>query len=464
MGLYDLGELSTTVTAQSGSTVTLASVTGLVAGDSIIIESQHGYNETGLDGDWAITNIGPIAFPTQYYLLVDHVGKSFISTIVSIAGLVVTVDRTVPSGAVGLPCYRNNHEAVMYAINNKLTWPSGKTLACASSNTAPMRGYLSDLYHEIDFRHCTLFAPRGCGALGLAMYRDGGGGVSNKVYRNLTLRGNARDAGYGILAETGEYIQGSSFNYCFGIAGTGGGGGNIVSNIRVENFTFIDVWQSIAIVYATDSFVVNCRTTRTEPLRSYVQWEYQTSLSSRCGFVDCVVDSDFMTAGFEPFQSIGISFIRCGGRNTAFSCNSSGSSIFKDCYVTIDDVNPDTAFSANNPIVNINRTIEEQQGTPYTASNGGVRVQDMTVTYNEIPYPSTDRIFNTITVAPPYQGIAVKAEIKGITVTVPRTNVTTPNAGYVVRSDAPDTTVTGMVATTLDSGSKYVLQNIPQGE
>lgn len=462
MSLNDLVQLETTVVSQAGATITLADVTGLAVGDRVVIESQHGYNETGLDGNWTLSNL-PL---TGYYLNVTNVGKSFIGTIQSggISGNTIILDRTVPSGAVGLPCYRENSAAVKYAIENGVSWPARKRFAIASDNTAQIRALLTDDYQEIDFNNCELFAPRGCGALGLAIAKIGGGPVSNKRYKNLTMRGNVKDSGYGFFAETGVFVQGSSLAAAFNIFGTGGAPpSGPTSNVIAENFTFIDNWRACGISLALDCFGVNMRCENTDPLRQYIQWEFQISSSQRCAFIDCVVDGDYMRGGFEPFKSIGCSFIRCGGRNTSFSSNTSGGVLFKDCYVVIDDTNPNASFSPDNFLMNINRTIEDQQGSPQAGTNGGVGVMDFSIIYNAIPYASdgvSGEIWKQVGVTPGSQGI-VGAKINGVHFQVPRTNVTQNNGytdGYVVNNNAlaTDTIVSRVSGSTLDSGTKLL--------
>ncbi len=461
MSANDLIQLETTVTATSGSTLTLASVEGLAVGDSIIVESQHGYNETGLDGDWAFTGL-----PTSnhYYLAVDHIGKSFIAVVSNISGNVVTVDRAVPPAAVGLPCYRDNSTAIKYAIDNLLPWPSRKRFATAELQPTfkmpmPLRCYLTDDPATIDFNHCEIFAPRGCGAVMISIARTGGGGVSNKHYKNLTIRGNVRDSGYGIFAETGSYNQQTWAMSAFAFAGTGGGSPSTATNVIVENFTLIDNWRSVSCSIAMDCFIVNCTSRFTDPLRRYIQWEYQADSCYRVSFVDCIIDSPYARPGFEPFKCQGVSFIRCGGKNCGFASNSSGATLFKDCFVEWTDENPDPAWSQFNPLINCNRTVEEQAGAQYPGTNGGVGVRNFTATYRVVPYPDTNRIFQTISVAPGVHGIATDADIRGVTLVVPRTNLTTPSDGYLVRSSEAETTARGLVG-TLDTGSPYIRQNV----
>lgn len=455
MALNDLVELATTVTAVSGNTVTLASVTGLAVGDKIIIESQHGYDEVGLDGDWAIS----LPVTTNYYLNVTHIGKSFLGTISAISGNTITVDRSVPAGAVGLPCYRNNADAIEYAINNRLAWPVEQSFAFATSNTRPLRCYTTPDQYTYDFNGCEIFSPRGCGPAALGVWGLGGGPTANKIYRNLQIRGNVRDAGYGVSAETGAYFQGSSLPPAFNVSGTSGGGGSVTSNQHIENFVFIDNWRSVTIVLADSCTVKNCTSLFTGPLRSYVQWEYQAASSSNCTFQSCIVDSDYARPGFEPFACFNVQYVACGGRNTSFASNSSGPVLFSDCYIAWDEENPvGTLWSPYNPLMTLNRTIEIQQGTPVSGTTGYVRVENFSVVYNNNPY--TDQIMNTVSIDPGTQGIDMDVEILGLHLSVTG-NPSTPNSGYAVRSDAAMCRLSNYSGPILPGRHVFVRQNVP---
>jgi hypothetical protein len=448
MAVNDLIELSTTVTAQSGATVTLASVEGLAVGDGIIIESDHGYNELGLDGEWEITGK-----PDHYYGNAI-IGKSFIGTVQGISGSVVTVDRTVPTGAVGLNCYRNNFAAVQHAVNQKLAWPSRKVFAVASANSSPPRCELTDSYYEFDFNNCEIFAPRGTGALALYVSRVGGGPVSNKRYANLTLRGNARISGYGVSAETGKWRQGSSQPAAFTV---GGVNSSRARNVYIENFTFIDNWRSLAIDVAEDCIAYNCRSEFTSPLYNYVQWEYQFSTAFRCAVINCPVISNWFRPAYNAFKSQGVSFLECQTRNGLFAINTSGAVLVKNCGVLWTEENPYEHWSPNYPVMAINRTIENQQGYVQEGTVGGTLVKNFSVIYERLPYPTTSRMFNTINIDQGYYSVPTQAVIDGVSVVVPFLEATTPNTGYVVRSDDPQAIVSNVSATTLNSGTKVVI-------
>lgn len=393
MAITDLVELSTTVTAVSGSIVTLANVSGLAVGDRIIIESQHGYDETGLDGDWDVD----LPVSSDYYIGVTHWGKSFLGTVSGISGNNVTLDRTVPVGASGLPFYRNNADAIEYAINNRISFPTAKVLAFATDNTRPLRCYTTPDQYTYDFNGCEIFTPRGCGPASIQFYSSepGGGPTHNKIYRNLTMRGNARDSGYGFSAETGELIfDGSAFPTAFRIEGTSGEGGTVTTNQHLEGCTFIDNWRAVSFSLASGCTATNCLASFTGPLRSYIQWEFLAANSINCWFIECAVDTDYSRPAFSAFSAERCGFISCSGRNAFFESNSSGGTFFKDCSVLWDTTDPGP-WSPNTPLLSLQRVYEDQVGSAL-GTTGYIRVENFSAKYNATPY--VDQIYYTILV------------------------------------------------------------------
>ena len=461
MGANDLISLSTYVNGvPSGVDVTLGSVAGLVPGDQIIIESQHGYNETGLDGDWPISNF-PIA--GNYYTNVDHVGKSYIGTISAINGNVLTMTTPVPAASNGLPAFRNNAVSIKYAIENKVRWPEQKVLAAATTNTSPIRASLTDDYHEIDFNGCTILSPRGVCCVMLSMVRVGGGGVSNKRYRNLILKGNARPTGYGISAETGVSVQGSSFSAPFSVSGTSGANPTIARFVDIENFKIIDCWRSIGHTLAQDCNIVDCVTEPTDILKNYIQWEYLPTSCERIAYLRCKVQSAFHRAGFEPFRCQGVTFDNCYGRNANMSVNTSGGVLYRNCTIDWDQVNPEAGeVAATIGLLNIGRTIETQAGSAYEGTQGGTGIRNFTINQNVVPYPGTNSIFASCLIGAGIYGIDTAADIRGLTINLPGTDHNCPHSGYAVRADASETYVSGLVCPQLTGKTKYVKNNVPQ--
>lgn len=439
----------------SGSTVTLVNKTGFSVGDKIIIESQHGYNQDGLDGNWTWNFVG---YSGDFYF--DPAlkqGKSFMGSITGISGETITLDRTVPVGAVGLPFHRDNGDAVKHAIENGVSWPSGVTFH-VGSNADFIRPALSTEQQTIDFNNCTWLNVRGCP--GLLFYPNTIGGsssVSNKVFKNLNLVGNSLNSGFGVQSLIG-------LNALVLIAG---------SNVVVDNFTTRNGWRGIVLNNSVDCVVQNCTSTLECHRRRYIQWEFQASGCSRCVFYNCTVDCDFPFASFEPFKCSGVSFVKCGGRNAGYSCNASGKIKFIDCNCTYDSADYETegasSWSINNPIININRIIENQQGTPQTGTEGGCLVYNFDMAYEALPRVASQRIFKCIIVGGGIRGISTDARIRNVSYTNPFLASTDGNGnavGYVISGDAntlganaDQLIVSGIVnATTLNTGLKYSKQ------
>lgn len=406
-GRNDLVSLEATVLSVNGSTIALSNVNGLAVGDSLIIESQHGYNEAGLDGVWPISNL-PVG--SGYYTGASRVGRSYIATIKELTGNKAVMSRPVPPAAKWLTCYRDNSDAIKYAIEKRIQWPDGQRFAYATSTTQPVLIYLTDEWFDYDFRGCEIFAPRGCGALQIGFGRVGGGAFSNKRFRNLVLRGNARDSGYGFIVPSGTWIQGSSMPSAWLV---GGVSASPMSNVIIENFTCIDNWRAVGLTYASDCLVKNCRSEFTDVLRQYVQWEYLAAHCKRCRFEDVtVVDPNGMRAAFSAFRCEDVQFVKCGGENIGFESNTSNGTLFEDCWTDITVENPHDAWSFYNSLISINTNIANQQGND--PSSSGIMVKNFAVRYNVIPYPERNKIWNTVIIG---QGIG--AAIDGLRIEMP---------------------------------------------
>lgn len=452
MAVTDLRAFQTVVSSSVAGTniINVDNASGFQVNDKIIIESLHGYNESGVDGVWSITNM-----PSSGYYWTAQVGKSWMGTITNIVGNTLTLSRAVPNSSTGLTVYRDNHDAIPYAIENNIKFPEGQTFACNFIN--PIRPYLTNTFKIIDFNYCTILAPRGCGAALVTYAKVGGGGLENKVWRNLTIQGNARDSGYGFQVETGVYYQGSSMSAAFVMSG---------ANHHVENMVFKDNWRSIGGSYLYDSTISNCISRFDDPLRAYIQWEYYTDLSQRVTFDRCIMDSNYVRPAFEAFKSSGIFFNHCVGRNGPYSSNSSGAIRFEDCSIIWDEENPHSSFSQYNPLMNLNRIIENQGGAnnPIPNTDGGLKIKNMKFDYRKIPYPNTNAIFNCINISGPYQGnTPVRAIIDGIELITPRNNLVTPNAGYMLRSDPNDTVASNFTGPNFDTGFKYWQNGVNMG-
>ena len=465
MAYTDLISASTFVASQSGADVTVADPTGFSVGDKIIIESQHGYGEDGFDGNWSWSAYDSFPDTDYYFSPIIVKGKSFLGSITNISGSTFTLDRTVPSGAVDLPFHRDNTDAVSVAIAQKATWPEGVTYHIGSANAGLIAPALDEHFYEYDFNNCVWQNVRGCYGMCLRPTLSGGGGVVNKVWRNLIMKGNRRASGFGTQSANGAGLEA-----LFLITG---------DNHVIENCQFWDGWRSVGLSYASNVTVQNCTTYSQDPMRRYIQWEYQTNFAKHCTFYKVRIDSDYALPSFEPFKSSSVTFDQCGGRNCGYSCNTSGKSLYLNCDCTWDqqdyDVDgSDGVWAFGQPVFNVNRTVENQQETPQVGTDGGCLIDNFRMEYTALPRVSANRIFTNIVVGGGTAGIDTGCVVRNPTYINPFTTSTDNangaqknKAGYVVAGDA-NTTADAQLklygpinGDTLSLGNKYAKNFIP---
>lgn len=384
----DLCDYTSIVSYASGNVIRLAGGVGpLVPGMAMIVESQHGHNEAGIDGSYTWDSFyrrAPSGAGKRDWYLGDHLtqGKSFMGDIVSISGNDITLDRTISSAAIGLPFYVDCGPAIKAAIEANAAWEEGKTYyltARQASLNGTVRPSLSHAQQTRDFNFCTFKAARGCWSWEFNPAHPLGGSPNNKVWKNLTLHGNWLSTGGFVppINQPGDPVVWR----CVG------------ANHLFDNVNFVDQMTSFSFHYAVDSVLQNSTYTNNSQGRRYFQWHYGTSSGcKRCVFYNCTVDSDWYCPAFEAFDSTGVVFDKCGGRNCTWSHNTSGKTIFKDCYTNWDDDNVwvgDATYhgwSQFGHIMDANANIESQQGHPHIGTEGGVLVENFRFEYQKLPW------------------------------------------------------------------------------
>lgn len=346
--------------AAASTTLTVASATGFAIGNKVIVAvgGEAGLGQrgtTGVGGVWAATT----SDPNLYYTNTDA-PKALNATISNIVGNVMTLDTPSVAATTNARVYFDNKPiwlAVIAAggnpgpLTNRLVQLPAGTFAAwgilfANVNAGMiLQGRGSD--------QTTLLSPDGAEPTYFISHECPGG-----VYKDFHVHSNFRLNGYGIDP---------SFIYPNGLFVTTSPGA-VIQNIKST-----DVGQrSVGLQYSENCRVYNCRTIMTAPLARYIQWFYQAADGLNNLYQDCTVDSPWLVPGFETFRSSGDRFIRCGGRNTAFSINTSGSFLFKDCWTTIEANSQysELSFSANNPVLNVNSNIDPT--SPLLAEGGTI--------------------------------------------------------------------------------------------
>jgi len=119
---------------------------------------------------------------------------------------------------------------------------------------------------------------------------------------------------------------------------------------------------------------------------------------------------------------------------------------------------------------NVSRTVEVQQGTPQTGTEGGVLVDNFRMEYQALPRVSAQTIFPTITAAGGVRGIDTGCIVRNLTYINPFSSSGVEagvSSGYAVAGDAnsvPDTQlkVYGAISgSTLSAGQKYTKNQQP---
>ena len=418
MAVTDIISKTTTVTVATGTNVIqVADKTNLAVNDEIIIESQHGYGETGLGGSFTWDS-------TSGYYFGVTMGKSIMTT------TALTLATTVPAEAVGVPLYRDNTQGVKAKIVAGTSWTAyeDQTLHIGGHINPQIVG---DDEETFDFKNIELKSPRGTPCAGFYPQKSGGGNPNNKVYKNLRMTGNVADSGYG---PTANATASQSMPKNFQLIGR---------NCVVDNVTMTDVWQSFLMNFCLDSVIQNCFVVRNHPLRTYIQWDALTSECSRCVYYNINYDSDYPAPFCESFNSDGTVFQNCTSRNGIFSINTAGRIRYINCSAVWDWISDGSAnvMTATTSYWPITRIIEGTQGSPKLGTEGGTLLLGCSVHVQEITFPPNRICYNHNT---HYSGyIPTYARIFDDTYTIDDVgaDVNAANFGYWINGASNDTTV-----------------------
>ena len=288
------------------------------------------------------------------YYLQKVVPKAMLARITAISsdGLNLTLDTSAYAAAIDAHVYLDNisyfaicgEAAVGPAApdNIKIKLPAGRF---AVSGYVSIKGKTGWQVFGQGKTETEVFSPKGCRSATIEAFQS-----DYTVVRDLHLRGNACNHGYG-LDWMGDTV--SSFPYGIHF--------NLSQHCVAQDCRVTDAFmKSVGAAYAHNCWARRVEVVCTEGLQNYVQWLIQWSDSSLGGAEDCSIDSPYLTAGLEMFRSSGVIFRRINTRNATFSSNSSGGNfLFEDCAIAIEANSQmsEPSFSHHNPIININSNI-----------------------------------------------------------------------------------------------------------
>jgi hypothetical protein len=369
-----LVNLTTTVTVANDSSpiIRVADMTGLAPGTKIVIISEHGYDEVGLDGVFTIAK-----YDNYYYFGTGiDVGRSFEATISTINGSDITLNRNATAACVGKQLVIDSTDDIEALIESGGSWsPYEDQTYFITRSLLPLLADNSE--QTFDFKNVEWKSPRGCFCAVFIPQLATGGRPSNKIYKNFRLTGNVADGGYGPTYQSTMY---QNLSQSVVLAGT--------DNI-IEDCTVKDVWMSLGFSYAVDCVFQNCTLLRTAQLREYIQWDALPDHSTRCVFHNVNYESVYAAPVFEAYQSNGTVYYQCAGQNANFSVNSSGRTRYIDCSTDWDWVSDGgrSVQSPSTPLFNISRVQEEQQGAQTTGTEGGCFVLRFNTRIRNAMYP-----------------------------------------------------------------------------
>jgi hypothetical protein len=208
--------------------------------------------------------------------------------------------------------------------------------------------------------------------------------LKRHIFRNFGIEGNHKLNSWGI-----SFTSQTSFDRAYP-RGLVIGSSNDVLFYNLRS----DETMNDAFVIQTGSFDCAMKSVFSRlvtPVRQYLQWTFGLADSDYCMLLDCEVDSDWMTSGFECFRSSVSMMIRFTGRNAAMSTNTSGAFYFDSPNVTIEagsQYNYDPSMSSLNqnwhPLrelmsVNTNIGNTSGQGADLATNGGLIRNFDLTM-------------------------------------------------------------------------------------
>lgn len=212
----------------------------------------------------------------------------------------------------------------------------------------------------------TIFSPAGVPSASVSTLFS-----PKTVVSDLHLRGNAKNRGYMLSGDSALFadtVVRPGLAYPPGVVLGQASDGSRAQRLKVTN-----VFQKAVGAHAcNDCWGQDVDALMTHGLRDYIQWMFLWSDSIGGGCIDCSIYSPNLIPGFEGFKSRDVQFIRPVGVNATFAMNSSGNFFIDSALLLVDEFSqhPDRAFSAANPMININSNIGYH---PYVELGGTIR-------------------------------------------------------------------------------------------
>jgi hypothetical protein len=335
-----------------------------------------GYVFWWIDGRWM--NMAPNR-PNMFYTGQYYVGKaiprSLQARIMQIKGNTLNIDKPAAVATKDANVYLDVAPILntMIARSRDLTLPAGNY---ATGGVVWINGKEGFALAGEGKEKTTIYSPQGVPSAMIQAHNS-----PKTLIRDLTLRGNFRDQGFGLNwigstpAGTNQPVtetaipQGAAFPR--GISFHAGSHHSVVQDVRV-----IDVaQQAVGVSFANNVWARRVENIQNDLMRQYVQWQFQWADTTGGGCEDCEVRSTYIIPGFEAFKASDVKFIRPKGYNALMAVNGSGGWLIEDAQLefTANSLHPESdplATSAHHPIINVNTNIGV---TAQVAKGGTIR-------------------------------------------------------------------------------------------
>lgn len=345
----------------------------------------------------------------SFYYTQKAVPKALWARITNISGNTLTLSKTASATATNANVYFDNWGIIQDLLDTEttITLPPGTyyvsdflVLAQRDNITIEGAGQTSTI----------LKTPKGASHGGLYIVQ-----AEYTTIRNLAFEMQFLNTQYSFRWSNGRGI-GTGWGYSDPelYPGWAYGKGVEFSNgyvAEVRNVSLINC----ASKAVTSSFcplvkVYDCIARIDDPIRVYIQWQFQATDSDDCEFHRCHVESEWYITGFESFKSRRTQFLQCSGRNAALANNSADGTVITDIVLTMEDDRQydGSSFSVNNPIMNFNDnagggyntlrcTVTNPTITHGAANVAGARLRavEITSTHAPVDFVGTYQIDNT---------------------------------------------------------------------
>ena len=291
--------------------------------------------------------------------------RALLAKITGISGFTLTLDTSASQSAANANVYFDNapvFNALATNSGSAFVWPAGTYYCGSKLNINHLNNCLITGAGQSLTTGTVLKSPKGCLSMQISCVQTKGTEISNlRLYGNVFLKGGwGMDGGSATAQPYAQYA---------------------VWALSVQYLNLHDVTVDHAWFVCDSQYGSGCRYSRvtcnTDGLHCYISWMFNFVNAVNCWSYDCVVNSTYLTAGFECFASNHCGHIRPVGNNAVCALNSCGWCLLNTPRVTVTahaQLNH-LSFSSMDPMINVNSNISQNQGVSSNAVRNPILIQ-----------------------------------------------------------------------------------------